>query len=1814
MTKVILEAGDNYIAASAATIYGSTGSETVKIQDGVTVTTDASVERIEFTRASSDYSYKATSTGVQVSYNGTVVANLATGGKVAFTNGSAAIASSFDATTGTATFTLGGKAVPTTATTGTVLAPTVSNATGEASTLTPSTATSSSTYSIAAAAGSVTEGGAVAFTVTASSASATATTLSYQISGVAVGASVNAASTADFSSVTGTVTLPANATTATFSVVPTNDGVVEGFEGFKVSLLDSSFNTVATSGSVVIADGVSSGQAFTLTVGADTTLVGGAGNDTFTGTLSSSGTTTLNAGDVLNAGAGTDTLSIAVSGSGNNNVSAVVLTDIEKTSVSNFQTSGSTSIDLTQATGLTGISVTASALTGDTAFTGAPNLVTASMANGTGDLSITYADAAVVGATDAQTLTLAGQTGGAFTANATSTGGIETLAIASTTSANTVQVVSSTLKGITVTGDKNLTLTEGTSTLTSLDASALTGKLVFTTDDSTAISVVGGSADDTIVLGATFASTDTVNGGGGNDILSISTAVTTATALANVTNVETLKVNDANNVTLAANIVPAIIDVDDAVTAIATAAGAVTNTTVDATDLAAAKLVVSSSSASAAVKAAAAAISVTGTSAASIAAVAAAVIDAQKSVVTFNTGYTQATTVKLGAEDSVVNSANVDLTVNTTAANMIYDGDITITGGTGTDTLNLTADNSTVVFNSRITNLDKVVIVDGGDVTSGTITAGKTVSLNLGAYATALTIDASALDAGTPNATTPANLDNDETLTVSGASATKALNITGGAGRDTITGGTVNDTLNGGAGDDSINGTAGGNDSINAGDGNDTINMGTTLTTDDTIDGGAGNDILSVTSLSASGLTIVTNIETLSLAGAGSTATLTGNLSFTAIDMSTVDDTAQVLTLSTGYTNSTTVSVDAGDKVVNTLAHVALTVSATAAALTSASATTITGGTGVDTLNVTADNTTANIVATSNLITLVDVINVVDGGDVTTTGSVTAGKDITIDLTSYATPLRIDASALDAGTPNATTPTTLDNDEVLTITNASGGALTVIGGGGADVLVGGSSTAGDSLGGGAGNDTITMGANLTYADTLDGGAGDDSLTTTGIVTDIQFMNVRNVETLTVVPGSTSGTTLSSYFDASGITTINLDTTTANAPVYATGTTVGHTFVAKASSGAAVNESIAGGLGNDTFTFGNGATTADDIDASDSINGGAGTDTIIVQNSETASSTTVAVIDFNKVTAVENVQLGTASGKAATTSEIITLDVSTAITGTTAQTITLNGSVITDSHDTIAITNNNTSTTTKFIVIGGAGADTLEGGAASDTISGGAGADLITGNGGIDSLTGGAGADTFAIGLTGSTLAGADVVSDFATGTDKVQITATLSNTGTIAFDGSSVGTAANNSDSLSLLSSKIGQYYFNTTSAQLILDADGNGLIQSTDVAVSLPGLTSLAATDVNFVVNGGTGADTITTGSGDDVVSGGAGTDSITAGAGNDTITGGAGADAINSGAGSDVIVVNATVSSSSDSVAVLVSGDDNDTGADVITGFAFGTDTLKIVGTGVTDFSAMDDVAVGTATGAVNTQAVAGSYTALTGLISLDGDSTLGQTDDIAITFASPTYASGTDLSSAVGSYSTNFLSSLVFDLTGTTGADGIWGGPGADTIVGGANADFIRGGRLGYTGDADLIFAGARTTAVDGVYPQGADGTAGTGVATAFTNLFSPIGGSTTYDNVFTAANIIEGCQGDDVLVASAQKDVFLYQTYTTGSSGVIARPGNDTIHSFKMGTDRIFVFEKRGDVDNASGDFTFTAGNDASSSNTTTGTLAGGQTTS
>ena len=113
------------------------------------------------------------------------------------------------------------------------------------------------TFTLTTGAASVAEGSAAEFTLTAGATATVDRTFQVLITGDNKNGTVSItnADAADFAAnVVKTVVLAAGQTTATFSVTPVANDGAEGFQGFKVSLLDANFSAVAASSTVVISD------------------------------------------------------------------------------------------------------------------------------------------------------------------------------------------------------------------------------------------------------------------------------------------------------------------------------------------------------------------------------------------------------------------------------------------------------------------------------------------------------------------------------------------------------------------------------------------------------------------------------------------------------------------------------------------------------------------------------------------------------------------------------------------------------------------------------------------------------------------------------------------------------------------------------------------------------------------------------------------------------------------------------------------------------------------------------------------------------------------------------------------------------------------------------------------------------------------------------------------------------------------------------------------------------------------------------------------------------------------------------------------------------------------------------------------------------------------------------------------------------------------------------------------------------------------------------------------------------------------------
>ncbi|WP_425642620.1 beta strand repeat-containing protein [Marinomonas gallaica] len=192
--------------------------------------------------------------------------------------------------------------------------------------------------SFAAAENSVVEGNGVDFTVTMNKAVEVDTTFTYQVQGVTTSVAAAATPVDDLGVLNGTVTILAGETTGTFTLTPAADGITEGFEAFKVVLLDENNEAAQESGNILIKDPTNAGQSFVLTSNVDE-FTGGAGNDTFRANYdleagAGAGAHTLSTLDAIDGGAGEDVLNITSdNGTNTYTLAAASVSNVETISI-----------------------------------------------------------------------------------------------------------------------------------------------------------------------------------------------------------------------------------------------------------------------------------------------------------------------------------------------------------------------------------------------------------------------------------------------------------------------------------------------------------------------------------------------------------------------------------------------------------------------------------------------------------------------------------------------------------------------------------------------------------------------------------------------------------------------------------------------------------------------------------------------------------------------------------------------------------------------------------------------------------------------------------------------------------------------------------------------------------------------------------------------------------------------------------------------------------------------------------------------------------------------------------------------------------------------------------------------------------------------------------------------------------------------------------------------------------------------------------------------------------------------------------------
>lgn len=553
MAKVILDANETYTVASASTIFGAAGSnETVKVLDGAAVTFGGDVERVEFAGASTAFTYKATTTGVQVLKGTTVVANVVNNQKLAFTDGSATVSVTFDPATASNVVKVGTQTV-----TATAAAPTFTpnNAAGEASTLTAgssSTPTTGQSFSLTA--------GVDTKTGTAGNDSFDATNATF--SGLD---NLDGGDGTDTLNIVNSGTTASNPLTMPVAVTVKNIETLNVASDNAVGTTTTSYDVSGFAGltkAVVTAGGAAYLKAATTTDvtataagaivvdGGKTVTATGTANVTVTGGLTSANVTTATSsaavkiGDNANSATGVTTAITAATVKGGSDVlvadydgattaaskgtlTTVTISETADTAVSLYG-KALTNLNVGKQTTATAITVDQAGATADQAF------------------KLTVADSGKTG-TGAAVVTVTNNTASsiAVTANGTD---------------NNIKLDSdASLLAVTAAGAGKLTLdlnSTGNTAVASFDGSAATGDLTlsnvaaatvtlktgagadtFTVTATTKAAVDAGAGNDTVTVGASQAAGTTINLGAGNDKLlksgsgAIAASTTTATTV-----------------------------------------------------------------------------------------------------------------------------------------------------------------------------------------------------------------------------------------------------------------------------------------------------------------------------------------------------------------------------------------------------------------------------------------------------------------------------------------------------------------------------------------------------------------------------------------------------------------------------------------------------------------------------------------------------------------------------------------------------------------------------------------------------------------------------------------------------------------------------------------------------------------------------------------------------------------------------------------------------------------------------------------------------------------------------------------------------------------------------------------------------------------------------------------------------------------------------------------------------------------------------------------------------------------------------------
>jgi len=422
--------------------------------------------------------------------------------------------------------------------------------------------------------------------------------------------------------------------------------------------------------------------------------------------------------------------------------------------------------------------------------------------------------------------------------------------------------------------------------------------------------------------------------------------------------------------------------------------------------------------------------------------------------------------------------------------------------------------------------------------------------------------------------------------------------------------------------------------------------------------------------------------------------------------------------------------------------------------VTLGAAQTITGGTGVDTINGSAGNDTMTFEAQ-------DILDGLGGVDTLKISNATtsAAGDLTI-TGGAVTKFEGDLQGAGSFTGSATHFENYDLTGSTGATNITAETTTT------------------SIIGSEGNDVINAGAIMTNLVTIDGGIGSDSLTmqdATGAINDLD--SVTNIETVILSTGADVAITLAADFGAAlesrtfdgaaldgdnNTFTLNTTASAANYTIDLSGadstgavdidTGAGDDIV-KVKVGTANdintgegNDQVTGGTAVDTITTGAGDDQITGMVGADVIDMGAGNDTLIINAAVSAAAGT---IDMGTQTTYDTLYVMTGNinfDETVATAEAIKITDAAHINNTQAETVidlaAMNNTKIgnADTFDNVS----NVLIVDASLVDKTNGIQIVTNATADNVILGSTGADLITYSGGNDNIDGKGGADTLSI--------------------------------------------------------------------------------------------------------------------------------------------------------------------------------------------------------------------------------------------------------------------------------------------------------------------------------------------------------------------------------------------------------------------------------------------------------------------------------------